>query len=146
MGILVGFLWVILSLITAAVVLVSMLTVSQKEIAIGPLYLLIPVVTFAAGCYWSLRRSSRPEIRKRPPSTVAIFAKSTVVGFTAVVVSVVAYLSWIWLRLPRTLHGTVGIDVHRLVYWPVMMAIFLAGFSWEYRRASKRRSVGGMYE
>ena len=140
-GTLVGFLWLILSLIATAFVLVSILAVSPKELAIGPIYLLIPIVTFAAGCYRSLRRSSRPKILNRPPSTVAVVAKSAAMGFTAVIVSVIAYLLWIWIRLPRSFHGTVGIDVHRLVYWPAVLAIFLAGFLLTYRRSSRRRSM-----
>ena len=74
-GILVGLLMMILSLIVTPVILVTILAVSKRELAIGPLYLSIPVVTFAAGCYWSLRRSSRPQILNKPPSTVALIAK-----------------------------------------------------------------------
>lgn len=145
-GILVGFLMMIVSLIGTAIILVSVLAVSQKEFAIGPLYLSIPILTFAAGCYWSLRRSSRPQILNRPPSTVAVFAKSTGVGLTAVLISLIAYVVWIWIRLPRDFHGLIGIDIRRLIFWPVLLAIFLAGFLLTYRRSSRRRSMwtGGM--
>jgi hypothetical protein len=135
-GILVGFLWMILSLIATAAILVTILAVSQKELAIGPLYLLVPVLAFSAGCFRSLRRASRPSILEKPASTSAIFAKSTVAGLAAVLVSVIAYLFWIRMHLPPTFHGVIGIDIRRAVYWPVMLAIFLAGFILTYRRAS----------
>jgi hypothetical protein len=129
-GILVGFLTMVLSLIATAVILVTILAISKRELAIGPLYLLIPVATFATGCYLSLRYSSRSRILNKPPSTVAVIAKSTAVGFTAAFISLILFFMWVWHRLPLPLdfNGTVGIDVHRLVYWPVMLAVFLAGF------------------
>jgi len=40
-----------------------------------------------------------------------------------------------WARLPR--NAIVGIDVHRLVYWPLFLGLFLAGFILEYKHASK---------
>ncbi len=147
--ILVGLLAMILSVITAAVILLVVLLRSHREIAIGPLYLLVPIVSLTTGCYWSLRRSSLPKIQAKPakpPSNVTIIAKSAVVGVTAIIVSVIAYLMWIWIRIPRNLHGVVGIDVRRLVYWPVLLGVFLASFTLEYRRASRRRSMltGGL--
>jgi hypothetical protein len=144
-SVLVGLLTTILSLIASAIILVTILAASKRELSIGPLYLLIPIVTFAVGFYWSLRRSSRHQILNRPPSTVAVIAKSTAVGLTAVIVSVIAYVMWIWMRLPPTFHGSFGFDLHRLIYWPVMLAVFLAGFLLEYRRASRRRSVSGAF-
>jgi hypothetical protein len=135
----------VLSVIALAVVLVTLLVISKREIAIGPVYLLIPAISFATGLCWSLRRSSRPKVPAKPPSSVTIIAKSAAVGVTAIIVSLIAYLIWIWIQLPRNVHG-LGIDVRRLVHWPVLLGIFLAGFIMEYRHASRRRSVltGGM--
>lgn len=140
-GIVVGFLWMILSLIATAIILVTILAASKRELAIGPLYLLIPILSFTAGGWLSLRRSARPRIFDKPASTAEVIVKSTAVGFTAVLVSVIAYVFSIWVRLPPTFDGTVGIDVHRLVYWPVMLAVFLAGFYWKYRRATRRGAM-----
>jgi hypothetical protein len=55
------------------------------------------------------------------------------------IVSVIAYLMWIRLWVDRNVHGFVSIDVHRLVHWPVLVGVFVAGFILEYRRASRRR-------
>jgi hypothetical protein len=140
-SVLVGFLAMVLSVLALAVILVTVLVISKRELAIGPGYLLVPAVAFVAGCYWSLRRSSRPQVPVKPPSMVTIIVKSFVAGVSTVIFSVIAYMWWIWVRLPRDTYGLVGIDVHRLIYWPVLSCVFLAGFISEYRRASKRRST-----
>ncbi len=59
------------------------------------------------------------------------------------IVSVIAFLTWILIRIPKNVHGAVGIDVLRVigVYWPVLLGIFLAGFILKYLKASKRRSM-----
>jgi hypothetical protein len=145
--ILIGLLTMILSVIIAAVILLVVLLRAHRGIAIGPLYVLIPILTFTAGFYWSLRRSARPKVLAKPPSTVTIIVKSTTVGVTAIIISEIAYLTWIWIQIPRNLPGFVNIDVRLLVYyWPVLVGVFLAGFLFEYRRGSKRRSMltGGM--
>ena len=138
-SILVGILAMILGLIALAEVLVGIMLISHREIAVGPVYLLIPVVTFASGFCWSLRRSFRPRAPAKPSSKATIIAKSVIVGFTAMIVSVIAYLIWIWLRIPRNINGLVAIDVRALVHWPVLLGTFLAGFILEYRHASRRR-------
>lgn len=145
-SIFVGILAMILGLIALAVVLVGIMLISHREIAVGPVYLLIPIVTFTSGCYWSLRRSSRSRAPAKPPSKAAIIAKSVMVGVTAMIVSVIAYLFWIWLRIPRNVDGLVSIDVYALVHWPVLLGIFLAGFILEYRHASRQRltPTGGL--
>ena len=89
-SILVGFLAMVLSLIALAVVLMTIMLTFSREIPIGPVYLLIPIVTFAAGCYWSMRRSSRPKVPAKPLSQFTIIAKSVVVGITAMILSVIA--------------------------------------------------------
>jgi hypothetical protein len=144
--ILVGFLAMVLSVIALAVILVVYLVISKREIAIGPMYLLIPSGTFATGCYWSVRRSCRSKTPAKPSSNVTIIAKSAIMGVAAVIVSLTAYVVWIWLRIPQNLHGLVSIDVRRLVHWPVLLVAFLAGFILEYRHALRRRSMltGGM--
>ena len=129
-SILVGVLAMILSLIALAVVLVGIMLISHREIAVGPVYLLIPIVTFTSGCYWSLRRSSQSRAPAELPSKATIIAKSVMVGVTAMIVSVPAYLFWIlfWilLREPRNIDGAVGIDVLSVIHWPVLLGIFLA--------------------
>jgi hypothetical protein len=144
--ILVGLLVMILSVIVLAITLGAVLFISKREIAIGPLYLLIPIVTFIAGFYWSWRRSSRPKVPPKPPATITIIVKSTTVGFTAMIVSAIVYLMWIRFWVLRNDHGFVSIDVHALLYWPVLLPVFLAAFFLEYRRALRRRSMltGGM--
>ena len=138
-SILVGILAMILGLIALAEVLVGIMLISHREIAVGPVYLLIPIVTFTAGCYWSLRRSSQSRAPAELPSKATIIAKSVMVGVTAMIVSVPAYLFWILLRIPRNIDGAVGIDVLSVIHWPVLLGIFLAGFILEYRHASRRR-------
>lgn len=140
-SILVGILAMILGLIALAEVLVGIMLISHREIAVGPVYLLIPIVTFTSGCYWSLRRSSQSRAPAKLPSKATIIAKSVMVGVTAMIVSVPAYLFWILLREPRNIDGAVGIDVLSVIHWnwPVLLGIFLAGFILEYRHASRRR-------
>ena len=145
--ILVGLLAMILSVIALWVILGVIVRTSKRDIHIGPVYWLIPVVSFVAGSYWSLRRSSRLKVPAKPPSNVTIIAKSTVVGILAMILSVIGYLIWLWLRIPRNGIGVVvGIDVRALLYWPVLWVSFLGGFLLEYRIASRRRSTltGGM--
>jgi hypothetical protein len=139
--ILVGFLAMILSLIVLAVILVTRLAISRREIPIGPAYSLIPIGTFVLGLFWSMRRSSRPKPPAKPPSYVTIIVKSTVTGVTAMILSVIAYVIWIWLRIPRSPGTFVSIDIRLLLYWPVLLGGFLAGFIPEYRHASNRRSM-----
>ena len=140
-SILVGILAMILGLIVLAEVLVGIMLISHREIAVGPVYLLIPIVTFTSGCYWSLRRSSQSRAPAELPSKATIIAKSVMVGVTAMIVSVPAYLFWILLRIPRNIDGAVGIDVLSVIHWhwQVLLGIFLAGFILEYRHASRRR-------
>lgn len=57
------------------------------------------------------------------------------------VLSVIAYVVWVWMRIPRHPHTLVAIDVHALLYWPVLLMGFLAGFFLEFRRTSRRRSM-----
>jgi hypothetical protein len=140
-SILVGFLAMLLSLIALAVILLVALVRTQREIAIGPVYLLVPALPFATGCYWSLRRSSRPQVPAKPPSTFAIIVKSSMAGVAMVIVSVIAYMWWTWFRFARNTRGLVGIDVYRLIHWPVFLGLLVAGFILEYRRASRRRSM-----
>ena len=135
----------LMSVIGSAIILVAILFISNRDIAIGPL-LLIPVIAFVAGFYWSRRRSARPKVPPKPPATITIILKSSAVGIAAMVLSVIAYFVWIWIRIPRHPHTLVAIDVHALLYWPVLLVGFLAGFFSQYRRGSKRRSqlTGGM--
>jgi hypothetical protein len=145
--ILAGLLTMILNMIAVGIILLVVLLRLHREIAVGPVYLLVPIVSFTAGFYWSLRRSSQPKVPAKPPSTVTIIVKSTTVGVTAIIISEIAYLTWIWIQIPRNLPGFVNIDVRLLVYyWPVLVGVFLAGFFFEYRRGSRRRSMltGGM--
>jgi hypothetical protein len=137
-SVLIGLLTMIVGLLATAVILVTVLAVSQREIPVGPVYLVIPISTFAAGCYWSLRRSSRPKALAQPPSKVAVIAKSTAAGI-AVVVSLIVYVTAIWFFFLRKIQGAVGVMVGP--YWPVMVAIFVAAFLLEYRRASRRHSL-----
>jgi hypothetical protein len=141
MSILAGLLAMLLSLIALAVILLIVLVRTQREIEIGSVYLVVPAVAFIAGSYWSLRRSSRPKAPAKPPSMVTMIVKSTMVGVAAVIVSVMAYLWWIWFRFARHVHGLVGINVHRMVYWVVLSGIFLASFFLAYTRISRRRSM-----
>ena len=145
-SILAGFLAMVLGVIVLAVILVAILAILTRDITIGPVYLLVPIVTFAAGCYWSLRRSSRPKVPAKPPSNTRIIAKSIVMGVTGMIVSLIAYLIWFSFWIPRNVHGLVSIDVVRLVHWPVLLVIFLGGFVLGFWRASRRRSMltGGM--
>jgi hypothetical protein len=142
--ILFGLLVMIIGLIASAIILATILFISKREIAIGPLYLLIPIATFIVGFYWSWRRSSRPQVPPKAPATITIIVKSTTVGFTAMIVSAILYFIWIRFWVLRNDRGFVSIDVHVLLYWPVLVPIFLAGFLLEYRRVSRRRSPGGM--
>jgi len=137
-SILVGVLAMSLSVIALWVILGAIVATSKREIPVGPIYLLIPVAAFATGCYWSLRRSARPA---KPPSNFTIIVKSTVVGILAIILSVIGYLTWFWLRIPRNEPGLVSIDVRALLYWPVLWVSFLGGFILEYRIASRRRST-----
>ncbi len=140
-GVLFGLATMIVSLIATAVILVTMLAITQREIPVGPVYLLIPISTFAGGCYWSIRRSAQPKALATPPSTIAVVAKSAAAGFTAVLLSLIAYMTAIWFVFARKTHVTIGIDVHRVVYWLAMLVIFFAGFFLEYRRASRHSSL-----
>jgi MFS family permease len=139
--ILVGFLAMLLSMIALAVILVTILANSKREIAIEPLYLLIPIVAFAAGWYWSLRHSSRPKVPAKPSSNVTVIAKSVGVGVAGMIVAVIAYVTWIWFRFPKNVQGFGFIVVNRLFYWPVLLGVFLGGFILEYRRSSRRQST-----
>ena len=136
----------VLSVIALLVILATIVLSSKRETPIGPLYLLIPIVTFAAGCYWSLRRSSRPKVPAKPPSSVTVIVKSTSVGITAMILSIIGYLIWLRLRIPRDAIGFVAVDIRALLNWPVLLVSFLSGFMLEYRIASRRRSTfdGGM--
>lgn len=136
----------VLSVIALAVILVTIMLSFSREIAIGPLYLLVPVVTFVAGSYWYLRRSSRPMVPAKPPSRATIIAKSTLVGATVMILSVICYLIWIWLRTRRDGIVFVSFDIVSLLNWPVLVGVFLVGFILEYRLASRRRFrlTGGM--
>src|SRR5665213_2018987 len=114
-SILIGFLAMILSVIALAIILVTILAISKRELPIGPVHLLIPSFAFAAGCYWSLRQSPRPKALAKPSSNVTIVAKSAAVGVIAMIVSVIAFFTWILIRVPKNVHGAVGIDVLRAV-------------------------------
>jgi hypothetical protein len=139
--IMVGLLTMILGVIIVAVILLLVLLRSHREIAVGPVYLLVPIVTFVGGFFWSGRRSSRPKAPAKPPSKATIIAKSFAVGVAAMIVSVIAYFLWIWTRIPRDVGvGFVSFDVRALLNRPVLMVIFLAGFGVEYWRGLRRRS------
>jgi hypothetical protein len=141
-SILVGLLVMLLSVIALAVILVTILAISKQEIALGPVYLSVPIVSFVSGCYCSLRRSSRPTAPPKASSLHRIIAKSVGVGVAGMIVAVIAYFIWIWFRFPPPVQGVgVFIDVHRLFYWPVLSGVFLVGFILEYLRSSRRRSV-----
>jgi len=139
-SILVGFLTMVLSLIVLLVILGAIVLRTKREIPIGPFYRLIPIVSFAGGCYWSLRRSARPKVPATPPSNVTIIVKSTSVGIAAMIVAVIGYLIWLRLRIPRDTIGLVSVDIRALLYWPVLLVSFLSGSILEYRLASRRRS------
>jgi hypothetical protein len=139
-AVLFGLATMIVSLIATVVILVTVLVITRREIPVGPLYLLISISTFAAGCYWSLRRASLPKPPPKPPSTVAVVAKSAAAGLTAVLLSLIAYMTASWFVFARKTHVSIGIDIHRAVYWLAMLAIFLAAFLLEYRRASRHPS------
>ena len=138
-SVLVGFLAMVLSLIALWVILGAIVLRTKREIPIGPVYFLIPIVTFTAGCYWSMRRSARPKGLAKPPSNVTIILKSTAVGITAMVLSVIGYLIWLRLRIPRDTISFVSVDISALFYWPVLLVSFLGGFLLEYRIASRQR-------
>jgi hypothetical protein len=146
--ILIGFLVMLLSVIIGAIILLVVLMRSNREIDVGPVYLLVPILSFTTGYYWSWRRSARPNAPPKPPSNVTIILKSTAVGIAAMVLSVIAYVLWVWMRIPRNVG--VGVDFVsvgiRPLFWLVFLTIFLSGFLLEYRRGSKRRSMltGGM--
>jgi hypothetical protein len=129
------------TLLATTVVLVTVIALSKREIEVGPVYLLIPISAFGAGCYWSLRRSSRPKDLAKPPSIVLVVVKSATVGILAVILSLIAYVTTIWALFLRKIngHGSIGFVVVGR-YWWAMAAIFLAAFVLEYRRASKSRS------
>jgi hypothetical protein len=139
-----GLLAMILGVIIVAAILLAVLLRSQRELAVGPVYLLVPIVSLTSGYYWSLRRSARPKAPPKPSSNITIILKSTAVGIAAMVLSVIAYV--VWMRIPRHTHTLVAIDVHVLLYWPVLLIGFLAGFFLEFRWTSRRRSMltGGM--
>ena len=73
-----------------------------------------------------------------------IFVKSAIVGIAAVFLScvvlfvcVVGYLSF----ASQPYSGSVQWDpvsVNRPVFWLIVLAIFLAGFFWEFRRTNSR--------
>ena len=58
-------------------------------------------------------------------------------GIAAMIVSVIAYLAWLWWQF-RGAPGFISIDVRSLLSWPVLLGVFLAAFILEYRHASKR--------
>jgi hypothetical protein len=130
----------VLGVIALLVILATIVLRSKREIPIGPLYLLIPIATFAAGCFWSLRRSARPKIPSKPLSMATIIVKSTAVGITAMILSIIGYLIWFRLRIPRDTIGFVSVDIRALFYWPVLLVSFLLGFMLEFRWASRWRS------
>jgi hypothetical protein len=139
--ILVGLLAMLMSVIALAIILVVVLFIHKREIATGPVYFLIPVLGFATGFYWSLRRSARPKTPPKRPSNFTIIVKSTAVGIAAIVLSVIAYFAWIWTRIPRDVGvGSVSFDVHALLPRPLLLTAFAAGFVLEYLRGSRRRS------
>jgi hypothetical protein len=140
-NILAGLLATILSVIVLAVVLAAVLLRSKRDISIGPLYLVIPLAAFAAGYYWSFRRSSRPKAPARPSSIFSIVTKSFGVGIAAMLVAEIGYIIWIWSRIPRRPHAFVAIDPVRLswAHWLALLVSFLAGFALAFWRAFKRR-------
>jgi hypothetical protein len=139
-SILFGLLAMVLGVIALAIVLLIILVrIEPRGIAIGPVYLLVPIASFVAGYYWSVRRSSHPRTPARPPSNVTIVAKSVAVGIVAMVLSVIADLMWIRLHIPRLPHVLVAINVYRVVQLPVVVAGFLVGFLLEYWHVSRRR-------
>jgi hypothetical protein len=140
-SILVGFLAMVLSLIALWVILGVIVRTSKRDIPIGPVYLLIPILTFPAGCYWSLRRSSRAKVPAKPPSNVTIIVKSTALGITAMIGSVIAYLIGFWLSTRRDGIALVSFDVVSIIHRPVLVGVFLVGFGLEYRIVSRRRST-----
>ncbi len=139
---LIGFLAMILSVIATVITLLVILLRSRQEIAIGPVYLLIPIAAFALAFYWSLRRSSRPRPPARPPSKPVAIAKSALVGILAMVGATIAYFVWIYSTIPRPVVGLVSVDVLALLHlhWPVLVPVFLGAFICQYRRASRLRS------
>jgi hypothetical protein len=139
-SILFGLLAMVLGMIALAIVLLIILVrIEPRQIAIGPVYLLVPIASFVAGYYWSLRRSSRPKPPAKLPSKVTIVAKSVAVGIIAMVASMIADIVWIRLHITRPPHGAaVAIDVYRVVRLPVLVAGFLVGFLLEYWRVSRR--------
>jgi hypothetical protein len=140
-SILFGLLAMVLGVIALAIVfLVILVRIAPREISIGPVYLLVPIASFVAGYYWSVRRSSRPRGPAKPPSNVMIVAKSVAVGIVAMVASAIADILWIRLHIPRSPHVLVAINVYRVVQLPVLVAGFLVGFLLEYWRVSRRRS------
>jgi hypothetical protein len=140
--IVVGLLVMIIGVIALAVAFPFMLLFLRRGMSIGPVYLLIPVAMFALGLYCSLRRSSRLKAPGNLPSKVAIVAKSFAVGLTAMIVTVIAYFAGIWIRIPRDVGvGFVSFDVRALLYWPLPLVVFAAGFVLEYLRGSRRRSI-----
>jgi hypothetical protein len=88
-SILVGILAMVLSVIALLVILIEITLTFKREIQVWPVYWLIPIAAFAAGCYWSLRRSTRPKVPAKPPSKVRIVVKSTAVGIMAMILSVI---------------------------------------------------------
>jgi hypothetical protein len=139
--IVVGLLVMIVGVITLAVAFPFVLLILHRGMSIGPVYLLIPVAMFVLGFYWSLRQSSRRERPIKAPSKIFVIGKSFAAGIIAVIVSAIAYFAWIWIRLPRDMSvGFVSFDVRALLYWPLPLAVFVAGFVLEYLRGSRRRS------
>ena len=145
-SILIGLLAMVLSVIALLLILVEIMLTFKREIQLWPVYWLIPIAAFAAGCYGSLRRSARPKVPAKPPSNVRIIVKSTAMGITAMILSVIGYLIWLRLRIPRDAIGFVSVDIRALLYSPILLASFLGGFILEYRLASRRRFrlIGGM--
>jgi hypothetical protein len=131
----------LLSVIALAVIFLIVLLIRNRDFSIGPVYFLIPVAMFVLGFYWSLRRSSRPEAPAKPASQATIIAKSFAVGVAAMIVSVIAYFAWIWVRIPRDVGvGFVSFDVRALLPRPLPLVVFVVGFVVEYPRGSRRRS------
>lgn len=59
-------------------------------------------------------------------SRMAVIAKSAVVSVVAMIVSVIAYVIWIWRKVP----GMFSLDAGRLAYWPVLLGVFLRASFW----------------
>ena len=53
----------------------------------------------------------------------------------------IACFAWIWIRIPRDMGvGFVSFDVRGLLYWPLPLVVFVAGFVLEYLWEARRRA------